>query len=195
MSILFAPLPEKKYKVILADVPWKYGNFSSAKHGAASCHYGCLESRVIATLPVASIAEENCALFLWITAPKLVEGAHLPLLWSWGFKPVTMLSWRKEYAFGKPYCGLGFYVRSRYEHIVFATRGKVPRLPGATNVSQEITGVVKEHSRKPDSIYRVIDQLYGPDVPKIELFARGVPRFPGWDVWGTEAIMETPDAL
>lgn len=186
------PFPEKKYRIILADCPWSYQNWSDKKHGAASAWYQCMTVRQIASLPVGQVADTNCALFLWITGPKLVEGSHLPILWAWGFKPVSLLVWRKTYADGKPYCGLGFYTRSRYEFLVLATKGKMPRRSEATNVSQELEAAVRLHSQKPEKIYDVIQELYG-DLPRLELFARG-PAHPGWDIWGAEAgvpIQET----
>ena len=42
----------------------------------------------------------------------------------------------------------------------------------------------REHSRKPDEAYELIERMY-PELPKIELFARG--RREGWTAWGNEA--------
>jgi N6-adenosine-specific RNA methylase IME4 len=41
----------------------------------------------------------------------------------------------------------------------------------------------REHSRKPDEAYELIERMY-PDLPKIELFARN-PR-EGWSQWGNQ---------
>lgn len=38
------------------------------------------------------------------------------------------------------------------------------------------------HSAKPAEVRRRIDDLMGPDLPRVELFAR--ERAPGWDAWG-----------
>jgi N6-adenosine-specific RNA methylase IME4 len=46
----------------------------------------------------------------------------------------------------------------------------------------------REHSRKPDELYAIIERAY-PELPKIELFARHAR--PGWTAWGDEA--PTPD--
>jgi N6-adenosine-specific RNA methylase IME4 len=48
----------------------------------------------------------------------------------------------------------------------------------------------REHSRKPDEAYALIDAMY-PALPKLELFAR--QRRPGWDVWGNETDKFTAD--
>jgi N6-adenosine-specific RNA methylase IME4 len=42
----------------------------------------------------------------------------------------------------------------------------------------------REHSRKPDAVYEIIERMY-PDLPRIELFARG-PARAGWAAWGNE---------
>ena len=42
----------------------------------------------------------------------------------------------------------------------------------------------REHSRKPEKSYEMIE-AYFPSVPKIELNCRGKPR-PGWAAWGNE---------
>jgi N6-adenosine-specific RNA methylase IME4 len=51
--------------------------------------------------------------------------------------------------------------------------------------SSLIEAPIREHSRKPDEIYGLIE-AYFPNVPKVELFARGEAR-PGWTTWGAEA--------
>jgi len=47
-----------------------------------------------------------------------------------------------------------------------------------------ITAPRREHSRKPDEAYDLIERMY-PELPKIELFARHARQ--GWDAWGSEA--------
>lgn len=178
------PFPDKKYKIILVDCPWSYQNFRDKSHGAASAYYPCMSIKQIASLPVQDIADDNCALFLWITGPKLAEGAHLPLMWSWGFRPVCVaFVWNKTYASGKPYCGLGFYTRSATEFCFLGIKGKMKRLDA--NVRQVISCPVQGHSRKPKEIYGRIEDLFGPQT-RIELFARGSPQ-PYWENWGLES--------
>lgn len=46
-----------------------------------------------------------------------------------------------------------------------------------------ITAPRREHSRKPDEAYEMIEQMY-PELPKIELFARQTR--PGWQAWGNK---------
>jgi N6-adenosine-specific RNA methylase IME4 len=46
----------------------------------------------------------------------------------------------------------------------------------------------REHSRKPDELYAIIERAY-PELAKIELFARHAR--PGWMAWGDEAPSTT----
>jgi N6-adenosine-specific RNA methylase IME4 len=183
----------KNYKVILADAPWRYQNWSDKKHGAAKSHYSCMSVQDIAKLPVNKIGSKNCALFFWIPFPKLVEGAHLKIMDSWGFRPVTcVFVWNKINRAGKAYTGLGFYSRSGTEPCLLGIRGKMPRKKEATKVMQVITAPrIYRHSTKPVEQYDRIEQLF--NGPYLELFARD--RRNGWDCWGNEIDndIEMPD--
>lgn len=173
-----------EYRVILCDPPWRYQNWSATKHGAAKSHYPCMKTEEIARLPIAKIGAENCALLMWITLPKLVEGVHLPIMKAWNFRPVTCaFVWNKTDRNGGPYVGLGFYVRSGAEVCILGIRGKSPRKKGATCVLQVITAPrIYKHSRKPDEQYERIETLF--EGPYLELFAR--KERPGWDCLGYE---------
>ncbi len=81
--------------------------------------------------------------------------------------------------------GVGFYFRNVTEVILFGVRGKNIRTlqPGR---SQEniISSRKREHSRKPDEQYDIIESCsWG---PYLELFARGKRK--GWVTWGNQAI-------
>lgn len=85
---------------------------------------------------------------------------------------------------------MGFYFRNVTEMILFGVRGKNARTlqPGR---SQEniISTQKREHSRKPDEQYGIIEAC-SPG-PYIELFARG-PR-KGWFGWGNQADVYVPN--
>ncbi len=80
--------------------------------------------------------------------------------------------------------GVGFYFRNTTELLLFGTKGKNCRTlaPGRSQVNI-IKSQKREHSRKPDEQYELIEKCsWG---PYLELFARG-PR-ENWDVWGDQA--------
>src|SRR5262249_23037626 len=97
---------------------------------------------------------------------------------AWGFEYKTGAVWAKDVI------GLGHFVRGQHEHLLIATRGDFPcPLPG-NRPSSVIQAPRREHSRKPDEAYELIERMY-PELPKIELFARNSRR--GWDAWGNQA--------
>jgi len=68
--------------------------------------------------------------------------------------------------------------------LVVATRGEIPCPLPAKRPSSVIEAPRREHSRKPDEAYALIEQMY-PELPKIELFAHQARD--GWARWGNEA--------
>jgi len=79
----------KKYNIIYADPPWKYND--KGCRGNATNHYPTMKNEDICNLPIEDLADDNCVLFLWVTAPKLPEG--LQVMESWGFKYKTCIIW------------------------------------------------------------------------------------------------------
>ena len=145
--------------------------------------------REIGDLTVELIATETAHLYLWVPNALLPYG--LEVMDSWGFNYKTNIIWYKVRKDGGPDLrGVGFYFRNVTEMILFGVRGKNARTlqPGR---SQEniIVSQKREHSRKPDEQYDLIEAC-SPG-PFIELFARG-PR-KGWFGWGDQAEEYAPD--
>jgi len=165
---------KKKYNIIYADPPWKYGT-------DVRKHYPTVPIKDIYDFPIDKFADDNCALFLWVTFPILPEA--LETVKKWGFRYVTVaFTWIKTNKNnGKPFFGLGNWTRANAEVCVLGFRGKLKRK--SMKVSQVIMSPLREHSRKPDEIRDKIVELLG-DLPRIELFSR--QSFPGWDCWGNE---------
>jgi site-specific DNA-methyltransferase (adenine-specific) len=164
----------KKYNIIYADPPWKYG--TDVKR-----HYPTIPIREIWRFPINKFADDNCALFLWVTFPILPEA--LETIKQWGFRYVTVaFTWIKTNKLdGKPCFGLGNWTRANAEICVLGFKGKLKRK--SNKVAQVVLSQRREHSRKPDEIRDQIVELLG-DLPRIELFSR--QTFPGWDCWGNE---------
>lgn len=79
---------------------------------------------------------------------------------------------------------MGFYFRNVTELLLFGTRGRNARTLSAGRRQVNLIATRKrEHSRKPDEIYPIIEAC-SPG-PRLELFARGSRD--GWAVWGNEA--------
>ena len=135
----------------------------------------------IFNLPVETIAEKDCVLFLWVTYPLLVQG--LETINKWGFTYKTCgFSWiKKNKKADSLFWGLGHWTRANNEICLLATRGKPKRV--SKSVHQVVYEPLREHSRKPDCVRERIVELCG-DLPRIELFAR--EEVSGWDCWGNE---------
>jgi N6-adenosine-specific RNA methylase IME4 len=173
-----APLPnDRHYSVIYADPPWhlEVYNEESGTERAAGNHYPTLPLEEICALPVRELAAEDAVLFLWTTLPHLEEAFRV--IAAWGFQYKTNLAWVKDKI------GLGYFVRNQHELLVVATRGDIPAPLPAARPPSVITAPRREHSRKPDEVYEVIERMY-PELPKIELFARSARE--GWAAWGNQ---------
>jgi N6-adenosine-specific RNA methylase IME4 len=172
-------LPGGKYPIIYADPPWFFEVYDSVSGTGrtAESHYPCMKTEQICALPVAELATDDAVLFLWTTSPHLQESFRV--IEAWGFRYTTNVCWVKDQI------GLGFWIRNQHELLLIATRGNMPAPAPAHRPPSVITAARREHSRKPDEAYEFIERMY-PDLPKIELFARGEAR-PGWAVWGNEA--------
>ena len=171
-----------KYKVIYADPPWQYKVYSDKGKGrSAESHYPTMTIEDIKNLPVENLADKDCALFLWVTMPCLLEG--LSVLRSWGFKYKTVaFVWVKQNKKSESlFWGMGFWTRSNAEICILATRGNPKRVDAG--VHQVVMTHVEKHSKKPDEVRDRIVRLCG-DVPRIELFAREVTE--GWTCLGNE---------
>lgn len=87
---------EKRYSVILADPPWHYHVHSKKDSGrTAESHYPTMNIEDIKELPVAKIADRDCALFLWVTFPCLLEGMEVIKAWGFTYKTVAFV-WVKQ---------------------------------------------------------------------------------------------------
>jgi hypothetical protein len=103
---------------------------------------------------------------------------------SWGFRYVSNIVWAKRRKDGGPDGrGVGFYFRNVTEILLFGVKGSLRTLaPGRSQVNM-IETRKREHSRKPDEQYDLIEAC-SPG-PYLEMFARHAR--PGWSVWGDES--------
>jgi len=137
----------------------------------------------IKTLPVAEVVADTAHLYLWVPNALLPEG--LEVMASWGFKYKSNIIWHKiRKDGGSDGRGVGFYFRNVTEVLLFGVRGKNARTlaPGRRQVNM-IQSRKREHSRKPDEQYDLIESC-SPG-PYLELFSRGVRD--NWLVWGNQA--------
>ena len=184
------PLPrvDGGFRTVLADPPWRFTNRTGkvAPEHRRLDRYSTLDLDAICALDVASVAADRAHLYLWVPNALLPEG--LRVMQAWGFRYVSNIVWAKRRQDGGPDGrGVGFYFRNVTELILFGVRGKnVRTLDPARRQVNMIETRKREHSRKPDEQYSLIEAC-SPG-PYLELFARH-PR-EGWQVWGDEAAAE-----
>jgi N6-adenosine-specific RNA methylase IME4 len=144
-----------------------------------------MTAKEIAVLPVAEIAAARSHLYLWVPNALLADG--LMVLEEWGFTYKANLVWHKvRKDGGSDGRGVGFYFRNVTELVLFGVRGHMRTLPPGRSQVNLLATRKREHSRKPDEQYEIIESC-SPG-PYLELFAR-YPR-PGWSAWGEEAGVE-----
>ncbi|SJM94147.1 MT-A70 family methyltransferase [Crenothrix polyspora] len=188
---LLQAVGKQKFATVLADPPWQFENRTGkmAPEHKRLQRYPTMALQAIKDLPVEAIVADTAHLYLWVPNALLAEG--MQVMEHWGFTYKTNLVWYKIRKDGGPdRRGVGFYFRNVTEIILFGVRGKNARTLQPGRSQENIIATRKrEHSRKPDEQYDLIEAC-SPG-PFIELFARG-PR-PNWVVWGNQAEDYTPD--
>jgi N6-adenosine-specific RNA methylase IME4 len=98
-----------RYGAIYADPPWSFRNWSAKGTGRnAVSHYDCLNFEALAALPVAHLAADNCALFLWAVDPLLDKAFELIRAWGFEYKTVGFY-YNKSDGF---FTGLGYWTNA-----------------------------------------------------------------------------------
>src|ERR1700743_1558053 len=175
----------KKFRTIVADPPWQFQNRTgkmAPEHKRLS-RYSTLDLQSIKDIPDQVAAEETAHLYLWVPNALLPEG--LAVMDAWGFQYKSNIIWYKIRKDGGPDGrGVGFYFRNVTEILLFGVRGKGARtLQQGRSQPNIISTRKREHSRKPDEQYNIIEGCsWG---PRLELFSRG--NRAGWTCWGNQA--------
>jgi N6-adenosine-specific RNA methylase IME4 len=187
-----------KYRTIVVDPPWRYESWPGAMsranpvpHGPWSgtvdpeiakrrklLDYSSLSVAEIEALPVASLADSGCHLYLWTTNRYLPQA--FDVVTAWGFRYAQLLTWAKT-PMG---LGPGGTFAQNAEYCLFARRGSLRHLQRSASVWFNWPRMGPgSHSRKPEHFLDLVEQV-SPG-PYVELFARRHRL--GWDVWGNES--------
>ena len=176
----------KKYQIIYADPPWKYGDKIGRGKGYESLedyHYQTMTTQNIKELPVFELAGGDCALFIWTTDSHIPD--CLEIIKAWGFTYKTVgFAWLKTAKWNiLTQSNLGKWTQKNIELCFMATKGKMSQYLQDRSVAQLIEYPRQRHSRKPVEVRLRIERMFG-DIPRLELFARR--KVEGWDCWGDE---------
>jgi N6-adenosine-specific RNA methylase IME4 len=167
--------PSGLFHVISIDPPWPYDEGKSAEtydpNGRRAANpYPEMSLEDIRDLVVP--AADDCVLWLW-TTHKFMRHSF-DLLDAWGFADKAIVTWAKDRM------GLGRWLRSQSEFCIMAVRGSP--VINLTNQTTVLHGPLREHSRKPDEFYALVDSLCVGR--KLDYFSRQ-PR-DGWQQFGND---------
>lgn len=179
-----------KFGTILADPPWKFMNSTGkmAPEHKRLYRYHTMSNEDIMAMPVEEVALPKSHLYLWVPNALVLTG--MEVMKAWGFEYKTMLVWYKIRKDGGPdRRGVGFYFRNVTEVVLFGVRGSLRTLSPGRRQENIIVSQKREHSRKPDELYEIIEDC-SPG-PYLELFARN-PR-KNWTTWGDQ-LERFPDS-
>ncbi|MCA5894308.1 DNA methyltransferase [Isoptericola sp. NEAU-Y5] len=180
------PLPtvDGGFQTVLADPPWRFANRTGkvAPEHRRLDRYSTLTVEEVCQIGVRDVTAKNAHLYLWVPNALLPEG--IKVMEAWGFRYVSNVVWAKRRKDGGPDGrGVGFYFRNVTELILFGVKGSMRTLPPARSQVNMLETRKREHSRKPDEQYDLIERC-SPG-PYLEMFA----RYPqdGWVSWGDES--------
>ena len=150
---------QARFATILADPPWQFTN----RTGKVAPEH----KRLVALRDDEARRDRGAAggraraptshLYLWCPNALLPEG--LAVMKAWGFNYKSNIVWHKvRKDGGSDGRGVGFYFRNVTELILFGVSGKNARTlaPGRRQVNLLATRK-REHSRKPDEQYEIIE--------------------------------------
>jgi N6-adenosine-specific RNA methylase IME4 len=175
----------RRFSTVLADPPWQFVNRTGkiAPEHRRLTRYSTLSVDEIAALPIERMVKPVAHLYLW--CPNALLPDAFAVMQAWGFTYKANIVWHKiRKDGGSDGRGVGFYFRNVTELLLFGVRGKYARtLSPARSQVNLIATRKREHSRKPDEQYPLIEAC-SPG-PFLELFARGTRK--GWITWGHQA--------
>lgn len=165
-----AKLPEGKFEVVVIDPPWAYGReYDPDGSRVANPYPEMSQSDLMALQPPFA---DDAVVFLWTTHQFIWDAKALLDHWSFNYK--ATLVWDKEKI------GMGSWLRMQCEFCLVGVRGK----PVWQNTTWRdvIREPRREHSRKPDTFYRMVEECT--TGRRLEMFAREQRK--GWGAFGND---------
>ena len=162
-----------KFATIVIDPPWDWGDEGDQDQmGRARPDYATMSKDQLMALPVGTLADDDCHLYMWITNRSLPKG--FDLIQAWGFRYITAITW------AKPSFGMGNYFRGQTEQILFAVKGSQPLKRKDVGTLFTAPRGPNGHSSKPVEFYDLVESC-SPG-PFLEMFSRH--NRDGWTPWG-----------
>lgn len=158
------------YNIISMDPPWPYGRVYDPQTSRVANPYP--EMSIEQIKQIKAPFEKDAILFLWTTHAFLPDSFDIMKEWNFEYK-ATMV-WNKMKI------GMGAWFRMQCEFCLVGIKGK-PFWQN-TKFPEIIEEPRREHSRKPDAFFELVDQITAGT--KLEYFSR--EKRNNWDNYGNE---------
>lgn len=173
----------------MIDPPWRWANWSAGHNWRApESKYQTMTMDQVAALPVAGLLRPGGLAVVYFTWPVAADAISV-VQHAWGLTIKTGGVWAKRTKNGHLRMGTGFGLRSVCEPFVLAVYGgTLPRGRSLRNMVEvmgdaAVDGLAREHSRKPDEMYALIERLT-PGARRADVFS--CTRRPGWEAFGDQ---------
>ena len=188
MSFFFAPLEPRSFDLVHIDFPWPWETWTDAGR-KKSPQYDCMTLEAISRTQPDELLAEGGVLVAWATWPLIAKQSMI-IENSFGLEIKTGGAWSKRTINGKLRWGTGHIIRTVCEPFLIATkrghklRGRdVHNLIETFEKDQELKGLARENSRKPEAMFHLLEKLT-PGWRRADIFARASRS--GWTTWGNE---------
>lgn len=159
------------FDVVAIDPPWNYGTqYDSAGRRVANPYPEMTQNEL---LNIKVPSADNCIMFLWTTQRFIWDAKQL--LEHWGFEYRNIIVWDKQKI------GMGDLFRMQCEFCLVGIKGK-PLIDNNHSNRDIIQEPRREHSRKPDAFYDMVDSLCVGR--KLDYFSRQQRK--GWVTYGND---------
>lgn len=159
------------FDIIVIDPPWPYGTEFDPETRRVANPYPEMSIDDLMTINIPS--KKDSIIWLWTTHQFIWDAQNL--LNAWGFQYKAILTWDKEKM------GMGNWLRMQCEFCLLGIKGKP--FWDSKNIRDIIREPRREHSRKPESFYQMIDTKFEGD--KLDYFSR--EERDGWKSFGSES--------
>lgn len=173
-----------KYKIFVIDPPYpkkKGGLRKERPNQKRDFSYPTLSFPEIFKIldeRILPMAEEDHCLFVWCIDQFLMDTEQK--FYERGYRRHARMIWDKTNGIAP-----AFTIRYSHEYLLWLYKEKMPTIDKSVRgrFATLFREKSREHSRKPDISYKIIDNLY-PGTKKLDVFSR--EKREGWDQFGNE---------
>lgn len=168
--------------VISTDFPWSFELYSEEGNSkSASAQYDVMSLPDIIELAkqIGILASRDCLGLMW-GCEWMTPNDRQIVLEAMGFTYKSTMIWRKTTKNGKVRMGPGYRVRTMHEPVYIGTIGN----PIHKAFPSVFDGIAREHSRKPEEYYSLVEKCTPHAMLRLDMFSRQSRL--NWTNWGRE---------